>query len=60
MPSKLPILKMNTSQENIDKMKIIAKNNKRSMAKELEMIVELHIKQYEAVHGEIKVETPNP
>lgn len=55
MPSKLPILKMNTSQENIDKMKIIAKENKRSMAKELEMIVELHIKQYESIHGEIKL-----
>lgn len=55
MPSNLPILKMNTKQENIDKMKIIAKNNKRSMAKELEMLVEIHIKQYEALHGEIKI-----
>lgn len=56
MPSKLPILKTNTTQENIDKMKIIAKANKRSLAKELEFITELHIKEFESVHGEIKTE----
>lgn len=56
MPSKLPILKTNTKQENIDKMKVIAKANKRSLAKELEFITELHIKEYEAIHGEIKTE----
>lgn len=56
MPSKLPILKTNTQQENIDKMKVIAKANKRSVAKELEMLVEIHIKQYESIHGEIKVD----
>ncbi len=56
MPSKLPILKMNTTQENIDKMKHIAKKNKRSVAKELELITEIHIKEYEAIHGEIKLD----
>lgn len=56
MPSNLPVLKMNTKQENIDKMKVIAKANKRSMAKELEMLVEIHIKKYESIHGEIKLE----
>ena len=35
MPSKLPIIKANTKQENIDKMKYIADANKRSVAKEL-------------------------
>lgn len=55
MPSKLPIIKANTTQENIDKMKIIAERNKRSLAKELEMIVENHIKEYETKHGEIKI-----
>lgn len=53
MPSKLPIIKANTTQKNIDKMKVIAENNKRSLAKELELIVENHIKEYEAKHGEI-------
>lgn len=56
MPSKLPIIKANTSQENIDKMKFIAKSNKRSMAKELELLIEIHIKEYESLHGEIQIE----
>lgn len=56
MPSNLPILKTNTQQINIDKMKYIAKHNKRSLAKEVEFIVELHIKEYEALHGEIKID----
>lgn len=37
-------------------MKVIAENNKRSLAKELELIVENHIKEYEAKHGEIIIE----
>ncbi len=53
MASKLPVIKANTTQENIDKMKVIAEKNKRSMAKELELIVEKHIKEYEKEHGEI-------
>ena len=54
MPSNLPVIKTNTKQENIDKMKIIAQKNKRSMAKELELLIEIHIKEYESLHGEIK------
>lgn len=54
MPSKLPIIKANTSSDNIIKMKTIAKYNKRSLAKELEYIVEKHIKEFEAEHGEIE------
>ena len=57
MPSKLPIIKANTTEENIIKMKTIAKYNKRSMAKELEMIVEEHIKEFEKEHGEIEIYT---
>lgn len=56
MGSTLPIIKANTKQINIDKMKYIAKNNKRSVAKELEMIVEKHIQDYESKHGEIQLE----
>ena len=57
MPSKLPIIKANTSEENIFKMKVIAKVNKRSVAKELELLIENHITNYEAKHGEIKIES---
>ncbi len=53
MPSKLPIIKANTTQENIDKMKVIAQANKRSVAKELEYLIEQRIKEYEDEHGEI-------
>lgn len=56
MASNLPIIKANTKQINIDKMKHIAKTNKRSLAKEIEFIVENHITEYEAEHGEITLE----
>lgn len=56
MPSKLPIIKANTSQENIDKMKVIAAANKRSVAKELEWLIEKHIAEYEAENGEIEID----
>ena len=55
MPSKLPVIKANTKQINIDKMKYIAETNKRSVAKELEMIIENHIEDYENKNGEIKI-----
>ena len=55
MPSKLPIIKANTTPENIQKMKFIAKYNKRSLAKELESIIEEHITRFENEHGEIVV-----
>ena len=59
MASKLPVIKANTQQININKMKYIAETNKRSLAKELEYIVEQHIKNYEAEHGEIIVPDQN-
>ena len=55
MPSKLPIIKANTTQENIDKMKVIAAANKRSVAKELEWLIEKHIAEYETENGEIEI-----
>lgn len=60
MPSKLPVIKANTTDENIAKMKTIAKYNKRSLAKELEMIVEKHIAEFEKEHGEIDIYTMSP
>lgn len=60
MPSKLPVIKANTTEENIIKMKTIAKYNKRSMAKELEMIVEKHIEEFEKEHGKIDIYSMPP
>lgn len=54
MPSKLPVIKANTTYENIDKMRVIAAANKRSVAKELEWLIERHIEEYEQEHGKIE------
>ncbi len=35
-------------------MKVIAKQNKRSVSKELEWLIEKHIEEYEKKHGEMK------
>lgn len=56
MPSKLPVIKANTTQTNIAKMGAIAKANKRSVSKELEWLIEKHIAEYEEVNGEITLE----
>lgn len=53
MPSKLPVIKANTTQNNIFKMGVIARAHKRSVSKELEFLIENHIEQYEREHGEI-------
>lgn len=47
MPSKLSVIRTYTTQENIDKLKFIAQYNKRSLAKELELIIEKHIVEFE-------------
>lgn len=60
MPSKLPVIKANTTYDNIAKMKYIAKCNKRSLAKELEYIVEKHIDNFEQLNGEIIVDWMTP
>lgn len=57
MPSKKPIIHFNTEQWIIDKMKIIAENNSRSLAKEMEHMCKQKIRAYEEEHGEIKTNT---
>lgn len=47
MPSNLPVIRTYTSQENVDKLKFIARYNKRTLAKELEVIIEQHIADFE-------------
>lgn len=56
MPSKKPVLHLNTDQEIIDKMKFIAKQNSRSLAKETEYLCKKHIEAYEAEHRKIRIE----
>lgn len=58
MPSKKPIIHFNTDQWIIDKMKRIAEDNSRSLAKEMEYLCKQRIKAYEAENGEIVIEEP--
>lgn len=44
------------SEELIEKIKVIAKNHKRSANKEMEFILEDYVKDYENEYGEIETE----
>lgn len=57
MPSNKPIIAVRTTQEIIEKMKVISEENGRSVSKEVELLVKRHIQRYEEDNGEIKVET---
>lgn len=54
MPSKKPVIAVRTNTEIIEKMKIIACENGRSISKETELLIKDHIKTYEKYNGEIK------
>lgn len=56
MPSKKPIIHFNTDQWIIDKMKFIANENNRSLAKEMEHLCKQRIKEYEEKHGIISLD----
>lgn len=47
---------LRVSEELIEKIKVIAKNHKRSANKEMELILEDYVKDYENEHGEIETE----
>lgn len=55
MPSDLPIIKVRTQNENIIKMKTIAKYNNRSLSKEVEKLILDHIDDFETEHGKIEI-----
>ncbi len=56
MPSKKPMVTFHTEQWIINKIKVIAEENNRSMSKEIELLCKNHIKKYELENGEIKIE----
>lgn len=57
MPSELPVIKVRTSQENVTKIKTIAKYNNKSTSKEIEKLIEKHIAEFEKSVAEIKIDT---
>lgn len=53
MPTKKAPFTFNLEDEYLKKMKIIAKEETRSLSNLLEHLCKLHITQYENQHGEI-------
>lgn len=47
------------SEENFEKIKYIASVNKRSIAMQIEYLIEQYIKQWEKEHGEIDISDVN-
>lgn len=54
MGNYYPPFSLRISEELIEKLKFIAKVNKRSANKEIEFIIEDYIKNYENAHGKIE------
>lgn len=57
MPSKKPYIQIRTTTETITKFEKIADENNRSMSNMGETIIKDYIKEYETIHGEIKIES---
>lgn len=55
MPSSKPVIAIRTKQENIDKFKIVADNENRSMGNLAELLIVQYIKKYEEENGEIMI-----
>lgn len=53
MPSNLPKFTLRTDRVTLEKFRYIAENNFRTINKELEMLMQRHIDEYERVNGPI-------
>lgn len=56
MPSQLPKIVARTDQTTINKFKIIAAENERSVSQEMVFLVKKAIREYEKERGEIKID----
>ena len=57
MPSQLPKIVARTDKETIEKFKIIAEYNQRSVSQQMVYLVKKEIEQYEQEKGEIIIDT---
>ena len=57
MPSFKRTFTLRLEDENYEKMKHISSKNKRSMANQIEFLIEQHILEFEKKNGPIKIET---
>lgn len=55
MPSKIPQLGVRLDPALVNKLRFVAANSGRSMAKEIEQLVKVRIKDYEQKYGEIVI-----
>ena len=60
MPSKLPVISIRTNEDNIIKIKTIAKMHNRSVSNEMEILLEDYIAQFEREYGPIIIESMGP
>lgn len=55
MPTNKRVFTLRLQENNFDKIKYIADKNKRSIAMQIEYLVEKNIEEYEKKHGVIKI-----
>ncbi|MCM3041296.1 Arc family DNA-binding protein [Paenibacillus motobuensis] len=53
MATNKRVFTLRLEEENFEKIKFIADRNKRSIAKQIEYLIEQHINEYETEHGAI-------
>lgn len=56
MATNKRVFTLRLEEDNFEKIKYIADKNKRSIAKQIEYVIEQHILDYERKHGSIKEE----
>lgn len=56
MPSTKPVIMIRTTNEIIEKFKVISQEENRSMSKQAEKLIIDLIKLYEQEHGEIHID----
>ncbi len=59
MPSKLPKIVARTDEKTINKFKVIASKNQRSVSQETVYLVKQAIEQYEKENGVIQIDSDN-
>lgn len=57
MPSNLPRIATYTTKDNVKKFKILSAYKNLSMSEYLSVLIDNCIAEYEAEHGEIKIES---
>lgn len=55
MATNKKVFTLRLEENNFEKIKIIAEKNKRSIAMQIEYLIEQHIEKYEEEHGSIKI-----